>query len=257
MLRIDHLVINVDEKYQTDQNVIKDIINAGFPYKPKWGKGTKGFKATNIWIGEEYFEMIRLLKKDGGGWLKGWVERYNQGHRGLICIILETNDLDKEYRRLKSKGLKITAPEFLKFKWFFNLLTRTMPWRNSYISFFEGIPLQISLQQIKDDKSREFMHQYMVPNSRENQINGIKTIIVNGKFTDNDKRKIKDIFEDYYDNDNEIIVSLTKNQKIILKNDNEYKVEVITSCENNELKTSEIVIENVVVSKSIGSTNCY
>lgn len=31
----------------------------------------------------------------------------------------------------------------------------------SYIDFFQGIPLQISLQQMKDEKSREFMNQYI------------------------------------------------------------------------------------------------
>lgn len=257
MFRIDHLVINIDEKYQTDSNIVNNIINAGFPYKPKWGKGTKGFKVSNIWIGKEYFEMIRLLKKDGGGWRKDWVEKYNQGHRGLICIIFETNDLDKDYHRLKQKDIEITAPEFLKFKWFFNLFSRTMPWRNSYISFFEGIPLQISFQQMKDNKSREFIHQYMVPNSTDNQINGIKTIIVKGKLTDNDKRKIKNIFEDSYEKDNEIIVKLIKNQEIIFRNSNDYEIEVFTCCENNVLKSKEIVIENLKVNNSIDNCNSY
>ncbi|WP_406242438.1 hypothetical protein ACF3M2_19685 [Tissierella carlieri] len=112
MLRIDHLVINIDEKYQIDNDTINSIRNSGYPYEPKWGKGTKGFKASNIWIGQEYFEMIRLLKKDGGGWRKEWVEKYNKGHRGLICIIFETNDLDKDYHRLKQKGLKLLNQNF-------------------------------------------------------------------------------------------------------------------------------------------------
>ncbi|CAK7027312.1 hypothetical protein [Tissierella carlieri] len=248
MLRIDHLVINIDEKYQIDNDTINSIRNSGYPYEPKWGKGTKGFKASNIWIGQEYFEMIRLLKKDGGGWRKEWVEKYNKGHRGLICIIFETNDLDKDYHRLKQKGVEVTEPEFLKFKWFFNLFTRTMPWRNSYISFFEGIPLQISFQQMKDDKSRAFMEQYMVPNSTDNKINGIKTIIIKGRLTASDKRKIKNIFEDIYEKDNEIIIKLTKDQKIIFKDSNDYRADVFTYCESDELKLKEIIIENLTIS---------
>lgn len=66
MLRIDHLVVNIDKKYQTDELEIQSIRNTGLPYEPKWGKGTKGFKASNIWIGNEYLEMINLFKKDGG-----------------------------------------------------------------------------------------------------------------------------------------------------------------------------------------------
>ena len=47
----------------------------------------------------------------------------------------------------------ISEPKYLQFKWGFGLFTRTMPWRNSYFTFFEGIPLQIGLQQMKDEKS--------------------------------------------------------------------------------------------------------
>lgn len=250
MHKIDHLVVNIDEKYQCSNEFINSISDAGYPYKPTWGKGTKGFKVSNIWIGEEYFEMVRLLKKDGGGWVPDWVEKYNQGHRGLICLIIDTNDLDKDYERLTQVGLDVTVPKFLKFKWFFNLITRTMPWRNSYISFFEGVPLQISIQQMKDEKSREFMRKYMSPNSIENKIKGIKAIIIYGMFTENDRVKIKTIFERVEENDDEIIVELSKNQRIIFKNDIGYHVEVFTSCENKKLASKEVRIENVTIRNS-------
>ncbi len=76
-MRIDHLVINVDKKYQADASIVSTIQDCGFPYEPKWSKGTSGFKASNIWIGNEYFEMIRLLNKSGGGWREEWVKRYD------------------------------------------------------------------------------------------------------------------------------------------------------------------------------------
>lgn len=149
MLRIDHLVVNIDKKYQTDKTVIQSVRNTGFPYEPKWGKGTKGFKASNIWIGNEYLEMIHLLKNDGGGWKAEWVEKYNKGHRGLICLMLDVDDLDKIYEEMIDTN--ITKPQYLQFKWGFGLFTKTMPWRNSYFPFFEGVPLQIGLQQMKDE----------------------------------------------------------------------------------------------------------
>ena len=49
-MKIDHLVINVNQEYQLNNNIIDEIRRSGFPYEPKWGKGTKGFKATNLWI---------------------------------------------------------------------------------------------------------------------------------------------------------------------------------------------------------------
>lgn len=187
MFKFDHFVVNVDRKYQKDKAVINNVIKSGFPYEPSWGKGTRGFKASNLWIGNEYFEMINLLKEDGGGWKKDWVDLYNEGHRGLICIMLDVDNINEVYENFKSKNISITNPEYLKFKWLFNLLTRTMPWQNSYIKFFEGIPLQIGFQQMKDDEARNFMKQYMVPNSYENGINGIDKVIVKGALTSNDK----------------------------------------------------------------------
>ena len=65
-MRIDHLVVNVDSYVQEDENFIKKVRSIGLPYEPKWGKGTKGFKVWNIWIGNEYFELVKIKSKDGG-----------------------------------------------------------------------------------------------------------------------------------------------------------------------------------------------
>jgi len=126
-MKIDHLVINVDEKYQKDKNIIDCIRTTGLPYEPKWGKGTRGFKASNLWIGNEYFEMIRILKSSGGGWIDEWTRKYNQGHRGMICLMLDVEDIDTIYSLLKRNGIQVTPPEWLEFKWFLNLLTKECP----------------------------------------------------------------------------------------------------------------------------------
>ncbi len=162
-MKLDHFVVNIDEKYQKDEKNISKISDS-IPYEPKWGKGTKGFKASNLWIGNEYLEMIHILKKNGGGWVPEWTAKFNQGHRGMICLMLDVPDIDFIVQNLKSKGIPVTEPKWLEFKWFFNILTRRMPWRNSYIPFFENVPFQIGFQEMKDDRSRELMNQYMVPN---------------------------------------------------------------------------------------------
>lgn len=131
MFKFDHLVINIDECYQKDNKYISKISEAGFPYEPSWGKGTRGFKVSNLWVGNEYFEMVNILNQKGGGWVENWTNLYNNGHRGLVCLMLDTNSLDKIYDIFKNRSINITKPEYLKFKWFFNLFTRTMPWRNS------------------------------------------------------------------------------------------------------------------------------
>jgi hypothetical protein len=246
-MKIDHLVINIDDKYQLSNNIIEEIRKKGFPYEPKWGKGTKGFKASNIWIGNEYFEMIRLLKKDGGGWKPEWVSHYNNGHRGLICLMIDVDNVDLEYQRIVNKGICITEPKYLQFKWFFNLFTRTMPWRNSYIDFFEGVPMQIGFQQMKDWKALDFMHKYMVPNSKDNGINGITKIIIKGDFVKADFDLIQKIFKITEPKNDTIFVTLSNNQQLFFKKSNSFSAEVYTYGNNKILYGSNIEIESVKV----------
>lgn len=245
MFKFDHFIVNIDEKYQIDKKIINSITSSGFPYKPSWGKGTKGFKASNLWIGNEYLEMINILKPDGGGWKTDWVELYNNGHRGLICIMLDTENINELYSLLTSKNIKVTKPEHLKFKWFFNLLTKVMPWQNCYSEFLEGIPLQIGFQQMNDKKSREFMEQYMVPNSRDNNINGISKVIIKGTLTDNDKKLISNIFDGSIIKNEPLVIQLNQNQVLIFEESNNYSVHMITNCNNQNFNEKIINIENI------------
>lgn len=247
MLRLDHFVININSSYQDDSNSIEKIRTAGFPYEPTWGKGTKGFKASNLWIGNEYFEMINLLTPDGGGWRKDWVDIYNQNKRGMICLFLETDNIDKDYEYFKSKNIEITIPEFLKFKWFFNLFTRTMPWRNCYFNFFKGVPLQIGLQQMKDEKSKDFFKSYMVPNSRDNKITGIKKVVIKGPFTLEDMNLIHSIFNESIIEKTPITIKLNDNQILIFEVNETYHVDMYTSCDNEAYLNRSITIENITI----------
>lgn len=242
-MKIDHLVVNVEARYQTDKAVIDSIRAAGFPYQPKWGKGTSGFSASNIWIGDAYFEMIRLLKEDGGGWKSEWVEQYNQGHRGLICLMFDVDDIDALYTRMAPFGM--TAPEYLQFKWFFNLLTRTMPWRNAYLPFLESIPVQIGFQQMKDDKSRQMMAQYMVPNSRDNGIQGVRELVLECAYTDHDLATFSHVLGVPDINDGEAVFTLKGAQRLILRRAAEYRVIVTTECNNVQYQSRTCTVENI------------
>lgn len=246
-MKIDHIVMNVSNKYQNDLNVINDIRNGGVLYEPKYGKGTKGFKATNLWFGVEYFEMINILKEDGGGWIPKWTEMYNAGHRGVVCIFLDVADINEEYNRISQTDIKVTKPEWLKFKWFFNLFTRTMPWMNSYIEFFEGVPLQLGFQQMKDQKSRDFMNQYMFPNSKDEGVEGITSIEVYGNLTNRDIDILKVVFKDKITIDGNVIVKVNESQKIIFIESDVHKVIVNTRNVNDKTKGNVVKIENVEV----------
>ena len=66
-------------------------------------------------------------------------------------------------RSLLDYDIQVSMPEPLKFKWFFKLLSKTMPWKNSYLPKFKVMPFQFFLQQLNDEKSKAFMQKYMVP----------------------------------------------------------------------------------------------
>ena len=197
------------------------------------GKGTKGFKVSNIWIGKEYFELVQIKAKDGGGWIKDWTTKYLDGHRGLIGFALEVDDIDETYQKLLSHNIYVSPPEPLKFRWFFNLLYKTMPWRNSYLPELKGVPFQFFLQQLNDEKTKKYMEQYMVPNSRDNDIEGILEVVIYGELTEDDKKVIYALFDDYEERKDLLKINLGT-QTIRFINSTTYKVEVILKCNSKD-----------------------
>ena len=246
-LKIDHLVVNVESYVQEDENFINKVRSIGLPYEPKWGKGTKGFKVSNIWIGDEYFEFIKIKSKDGGGWIESWTQDYHSGQRGLIGFALEVDDIEATYQKLISQNIQVSTPEPLKFKWFFNLLSKTMPWKNAYLPKFEGMPFQFFLQQLNDEKSKAYMQKYMVPNSREKNIEGILEVKIYGTLTEQDKNIIKALFQDYKINASTITASLG-HQTISFIESKNHSVEVILDCDNEEMSNKQLEIgDNLII----------
>lgn len=247
MLKIDHLVLNVDKNIQSDTKIIESIQNIGLPYSPSKGKGTKGFKVSNLWIGDEYLEMANILNQDGGGWRRDWVNLFNQGYRGTTCIVINTDNLDSIYSDLKSLDISISEPETISFKLFFNLFTMTMPWRNIYTGFFEKIPLQLSFQELNNKDYMKSMRKRMVPNSIENGITKILKLLINGPFTDNDFTNIKKIFPTAIESNNSITVPLDNDQELIFQYNAYYSVKAYTNCLNESFKNKQYTIYNTTL----------
>ena len=243
-MKLDHFVFNVDRQYQENNVLIEEFISSGFPYEPQKGKGTKGFKASNLWIGNEYFEFIHILQPNGGGWKEEWVNQFNTGKRGMVCLMLDVKDIQSTYEDIIKADISLSTPEPLTFKLFFNLLTMKMPWKNSYFDFFEGIPLQIGLQQMDSEKAYQRLEKRMIPNSRDNQIMGISEIHIKGNFSLNDFQMIEKIFKCKQENAGEITIVLSSNQKIIFEKADEYSVVMKATSNNQKFLGKEIQIEN-------------
>ncbi|WP_274307210.1 transporter [Solibacillus daqui] len=246
-MKIDHLVMNVTPHYQQESSEVQNIRKAGLPYNVKKGKGTKGFRATNIWIGQEYFELITINSNDGGGWKKEWVHAYNTGQRGLICLMLDVNNLDEVVQRLQTQEISISDPEKIKIEFFFKLFSKTMPWQNSYLNFFENVPLQIGFQQLDSKKIRKGFEKYMVPNSSENNISGITQIHIFGNFTLSDFKMLCTVFEETILTENQLTVLLENCQKLIFETSKDYSVQVTLKSENNFFNVGTCIIENTSI----------
>jgi hypothetical protein len=245
-MKIDHLVVNVNKEIQEKKEMIKNVHSIGLPYVPKSGKGTKGFKVSNIWIGKEYLELVRVKTKDGGGWVQEWVQKYCDGHRGLIGLAIDVENIDNVYEKMIKDGIKITKPKPLQFRWFFNLFKKTMPWENAYIQPMKGMPFQFFLQQMNDQKSREYMEKYMYPNSVEEGVEGIIAVKLYGEVTIEDRNIIGSLFSDVTNGEKEIIIRL-KNQAIHLIQSNEHFIEIILDCQNEAYRGKKLKIENVAL----------
>lgn len=196
MVRLDHFIVNIDNDMGKLTELKKQIEPLGFPFEPTWGKGTKGFKVANLWIGLQYFEMVWLKKKDGGGWKADWVEKYNNGYRGIMAIYLMTDRLDEIRAELKSRGIPVSEPERISFRWFFGLLKKTMPWRSIYTAPIPGTNLEICFGEMDSPEIMEKMKAYMVPNAADHGIEGIKEAIVKGNLSEEAWAYIRKLFPD-------------------------------------------------------------
>ena len=196
MIRLDHFVVNIDNDMEKLKELKKRIEPLGYPFEPTWGKGTKGFKVANIWIGLQYLEMVWVKRKDGGGWKADWGEKYNNGHRGIIAIYLMTDRLDEIREDLRSRGIPVSEPERISFRWFFGLLKKTMPWQSVFTAPIPGTDLQICYGELDSPEIMEKMKAYMVPNAAVNGIEGIKKATVRGDFSEEAWAYIRKLFPD-------------------------------------------------------------
>lgn len=206
-LKLDHFVVHIDDDPSLLPDLKKRLTMAGVPFEPDWGKGTKGFKAGNIWIGRQYFEIIRILRPDGGGWVKRWVERHHQGKRGLYCLFLKTDRLDEMADQLEAAGITTTGPERVTYRAFFGLFRKTMPWRMLYLPQIPGTGLELALIEYDPDP-RDIMKAHMVPNADENGITGIEQARLRLPLTDEARSFLVRIFPQITDTGDKLTVPL-------------------------------------------------
>ena len=248
MIRLDHFVVNIDNDLKKLKELKKQIEPLGFPFEPTWGKGTKGFKVANIWIGLQFLEKVWLKKRDGGGWKAVLGEKYNNGHRGIIAIYLMTDRLDEIRAELKGRGIPVSEPERVSFRWFFGLLKKTMPWRSIFTAPIPGTDLEICFGELDHPDIMEKMKAYMVPNAAVNGIEGIKEAIVRGNFSGEAWEYIRKLFPGADQLGNRLTFNMgTTYLSYEACEEPALRVELKAVTENNKNQCSSFAIENLKI----------
>jgi hypothetical protein len=249
MERLDHFVVHIDEDREKLASLKDQIVPMGFPFNPTSGKRTKGFQVANIWIGEQYFELVWLKTSDGGGWRKEWVEKYNRGLRGIFGLCIMTDRLDALEREMRRRGVDVSAPERITFKALFGLLKKTLPFRCVYTPPIPGTDLQIFFLEMDSLQKYEFMKKYyMRPNAEQNGITGIREAIVRCRFSGEAWDYIRALFPSLSGDERMATYDMGHTKLHFLQTDHvDLRVELQAATTNEDLATGSFEIENVRV----------
>ncbi|SFJ92999.1 VOC family protein [Thermoflavimicrobium dichotomicum] len=213
MLRLDHFVVHIDEDMDRLEQLKLEIEPMGFPFNPKKGKETNGFKVSNIWIGDQYLELI-WLKKRNSDWRKEWVDLYNEGKRGIFGLMLMTDDLDTLQDKLCRQGIPLQEPERITFK-IFGLFKKTSPWRTLYTPVIPGTDLQIAIVQMDSSKHYDYIRKYfMKPNAEDNGITGIRTATVRSDFSQDAWEYLHKLFPEALKMDSKLTLDMGTTQLV-------------------------------------------
>jgi hypothetical protein len=245
-LKLDHFVVHIDNDEKILSDLKGEIEPLGFPFEPQWGKGTKGFKAANIWIGRQYFEIIRLLRPDGGGWVPKWIKRHSDGIRGLYCIFIATKEIEKIASNLKISGLQIQGPERITFKAFFGLIKKTLPWRLIYLPPIPGTNLEIGFIQYDPDPS-DRIKQYLVPNSDERGITGVSSARVHLPLSDEARTYLQKLFPGGASSQNQFEIPLSSGHLIFEHQPDKVHVTLFVDSKDSQHPRGKFQFLNVAV----------
>lgn len=173
-MKLDHIVVHIDNDPELLKKLKAEAERCGFPFDPSKGKGTRGFRVSNLWVGNQYLEIPRILRKDGGGWTNDWVEKFNQGKRGVYCLFLRASNLERLQSDLAVRGIR-SSLERTSYKAFFGLYRVTMPWRYLRMAPIPDSDFEIGFFEPEEGVA-EKMRPRMNPNADSNGIVGFGDI---------------------------------------------------------------------------------
>lgn len=244
-LTLDHVVLHIDDRPEMLAGLKADLATLDVPFEPDWGKGTKGFKAANIWIGRQYFEIVRILRPDGGGWVPRWVSRHDEGQRGLYCLFLMTGRIDAVAADLRAAGIETNGPERIVFRTLFGLIRKSMPWQVLYLPPIPGTGVEIAFIEYDPDP-KDRMKSFMVPNADDHGLSGVPDAVLRLPLTEVARAFLGSLFPSAAHGDAEITVPL-QDGVLRVVNAPDIKLDLKAQRSDPERSSGAVTIENVTL----------
>lgn len=247
-MRIDHIVIHVDNDPQKVQRLSETMNPLGYPFDPEKGKRNNDYRSNNIPIGSEYIEIVRILKPEAQSWMPLWAHYYDEGKRGAYCIFLEVEDVERTAVAIKRSGIRLRGPAVLTYPGLLGLLRTEAPYIIYYLPTFPDTHLQLALMQYKKQQARESFIAGMGPNANDQGINGIRRVEVELPNLDESTEMLQKVFSSLQIEGGEWIATLEKQRMIFRSSaDQEAHVRIQTVTSQKAKVGNTFQVDNVEV----------
>ncbi|TET21576.1 MAG: hypothetical protein E3J71_09460 [Candidatus Stahlbacteria bacterium] len=263
-MRLDHLVIHIDNDAEIIERLKKRVTPLGFPFDPETGERTQEFAATNIWIGEQYLQLVRLLQPSVRGWNPRWAQCYNEGKRGVFSIFIAVEDLGEVHKGLLERDIEISIPEpkqslakaskdilqavtgFLGLRQ--SKSKKNLPWRSLHLPRIPGTDMDISFLEY-DEEAKEEIKLLMKPNAEEYGITGIHRAKIYLPLWDEGIRFLQKVFPQLIGATTQQKVELKEDELLFFRSDPEagLKVKLEATSEQKKYTAKKFQIENLEV----------
>ena len=231
-MRIDHIVIHTDNDAQKLQALKETSNSFGYPFDPETGKKNNEYRVSNINIGAEYIEVVRMLKSGAQSWMPLWTRYYDEGKRGAFCIFLELDDVERTAVALKRAGIRLRGPAMLTYPAWMGLFRLEAPYQIYYLPNFPETHLHLALMQYTKPEKRESSMAALLPNARDNGINGIRRVEIELPNLDESSETLQKVFTSLQLESGEWTANLDKQRLVFRSSPDQHahvRVQTVTS----------------------------
>lgn len=232
---------------------------SGFQLVSKAEDNSAAYQVFNLYVGEQYIKIVRILQSSGGNWKKSWLQAYNQGKRGVFSLVLETNDIDGLYEKLTKNGFEIPAPRKTAPKDILEIfsdllgLKKLPPWRILNLPPIPGTDMEISFIEYDED-SHTAIREIMQPNSNKYGITAVKRIKIYLPDWEEGIAYLGKVFPTFTGSRGQHRIELGAGEILLFRTEPEdgLRLKLETLCEDKEYLNKKFQIENLEL-KNIAS----